>query len=226
MVKQAMPKGLVVRALKHYRKLLLAKDRDTKQDGISTLCEQDTNDLFDTCSEIVLYEEASKIELTFAQSLYKNFNQHSLDGVDYPLYSNDLPLVVVQEEEPQEEIIVSNWIKGGVEVELKQDGCEVNLDYTFKVPIWAYIKWPEQFDDEGNVEVDEPWYQQVRVHKLETTNKGLCCNDEVLYEYWDDQDGTLKKCRIHVGALTMQPHSKSIDLDRVLINELSLREFK
>ncbi len=96
-VTQVIPNDLVVRALKHYRQHLLDLKAEIGQDEFYESIESYGEDEYDLCSEIVLYEK-SKIELTFDKEVYENFSQHSIDGVDYPMFNDaEYPLYEVVE---------------------------------------------------------------------------------------------------------------------------------
>ena len=96
-VKQALPKSLIVRALKNYREHL--EDLKDKMGEDAFYCnEHYGDDEFDLCSEIVLFEKADKIEVTFDKALYEGWSNHSLQGVDYPMYCDEYPLYEIKEE--------------------------------------------------------------------------------------------------------------------------------
>jgi len=96
-VKQTLPKDLIVRALKNYRNTLL--DLKNKMGEDAFYCnEHFGDDEFDLCSEIVLFEKADKIEVTFDKVLYENWSNHSINGVDYPMYCEEYPLYEIKEE--------------------------------------------------------------------------------------------------------------------------------
>jgi hypothetical protein len=96
-VKQTIPKELIVRALKNYKNLLLDLKSNMGEDSFNQI-QHYSDDLFDLYSEITLLENSNKIEITFDKTLYESFNQYSINGVDYPKYSNKYPLYEIKEE--------------------------------------------------------------------------------------------------------------------------------
>jgi hypothetical protein len=95
-VKQTLPKGLILRALKNYRATLEKLKKDMPEDVFYVGHFGD--DEFDLCSEIPMIEHSDKIEVTFNKDLYENWPNHSLQGVDYPMYVEPYNLYEIKEE--------------------------------------------------------------------------------------------------------------------------------
>lgn len=96
-VTQVLPNDLVVRALNYYKHHIAHMKKELGEEKFYENVVL-ANDEFDVCSEKVLYEKASKIEVTFDKALYEYWNQMSGCDVDYPVFDDTVyPLYEVVE---------------------------------------------------------------------------------------------------------------------------------